>query len=77
MSWFRRSYLKRKRLVRVLVHTRDKATIEGLLDEVARDGLVLRNAKYLETDPETALHGEVFIPHDRVGFVQVQEEGEL
>lgn len=73
MGLFRRSYLKRKHLERVLVHTRDRTTIEGLLAEVASDGLVLKNAKYLDAEDPPPLHGETFIPHERVGFLQVKE----
>lgn len=54
----------------VIVHETDDRSLAGTLITVGRDGLVLRGATYLEEEG-TALAGEVFLPRDRVSFVQL------
>ena len=71
----RRDWLKRQILTRVLIHTTDGGTVEGILDVAARDGVVLRSPKYHEGETEHSLQGTAFIPRERVGFVQVLTEG--
>lgn len=56
---------------RVIVHTADERSIEGLLVGEWPDGLVLRAATYLETGAELA--GEVWVPRRQVLFAQVSE----
>lgn len=62
--------MKRKIADNVLVHTTDERTVQGILALVARDGLVLRAAKYLD-EQDVPLGGELFVPRERVLFVQV------
>lgn len=57
---------------RVIVHTADERSIEGLLAGEWPDGLVLRAATYLETGAELA--GEVWVPRRQVLFAQVSEK---
>lgn len=72
-----RNYLKARLSARVVVHTTDRQSIDGVLREVAKDGVVLLNARYLDApDGPEPLHGDVYIPRERVAFVQVRE-GEL
>jgi hypothetical protein len=72
----RTGWLLRRRRRSVTVHTRDEQTIEGILAMSAPDGIVLRAARYLDTTSTIPLAGEVFIPRDRVAFIQVQSRGE-
>lgn len=69
----RRSWLRQRTLARILVHTTDDKTIEGVLDTVARDGVVLIAGRYLEGDAKVELAGETFIPREKIAFVQVAE----
>lgn len=54
---------------RILVHTGDDRSIEGILTLAADDGLLLWSA-VLKGKPEVPLSGEVFIPRSQVLFVQ-------
>lgn len=67
-----RAWLRRRKGRRVIVHCLPPSdqSIEGLLTLVARDGLVLQGARFLEANAPAA--GEVFVPRDRVAFVQYQ-----
>lgn len=60
---------------RVVVHTRDGHSIEGVLDRVYRAAFVLKGARLLsEDDPEgegTTL-GEIVIDRDNHSFTQVR-----
>lgn len=53
---------------RVLVHTRDGQTLDGQLARVDRDGLVLAPASL--ADGPHDLDGDVFVPRDRVAWMQ-------
>ena len=66
IGWLR---LKTRR--KVVVHLTDSNTVEGLLRRSAPDGLVLEAAQYHDTERPVPLSGDVFLPRDRVSFVQV------
>ena len=77
MTTTRKSWLRRQVLTRVAVYTTEGDTIEGVLDVVARDGVVLRSPVYHD-DGEGADHrlaGTVFVPRSTIRFVQVMTEG--
>lgn len=62
--------LKRK----IIVHTRESQSIEGILWEQSRDGVILRAAKLLgENGTATSMAGEVFVPRENVAFAQRDE----
>lgn len=66
-----RSWVKKRLACFVVVHTTDDRTIEGVLETDARDGLVLAGASYVETGGnKIALDGQVFVPAEKVSFVQ-------
>lgn len=70
----RRSWLTRTITDRVLVHTADDVSIEGILAATAKDGLVLVHATYLDAGgARIDLSGKTFIPRSKVKFVQVLE----
>jgi hypothetical protein len=54
---------------RILVHTVDEQSIEGLLEAVCPDGLVLVTATYLGTTT-AQMGGEVFVPRATIRMVQ-------
>lgn len=55
---------------KIIVNTKDGGTsIEGVLRETHRDGLLLWNAQVMSRNPVN-LTGEVFIPKEQVLFVQ-------
>lgn len=60
---------------RMVVHTNDERSIEGTVMRVTGDGLLLRAAKLIGK-PTVPLGGEVFIPRERVLFVQTVEAPE-
>jgi hypothetical protein len=66
----RRNWLQTRKRDRVIVYTVGGDTHDGLLHEVAHDGLVLWDVR-LQSDQGIALGGEVYIPKDQVRFVQV------
>jgi hypothetical protein len=74
----RRPYLKGIEVETVVVHTRDDASIRGLLVAVHSDVYVLRHAAYLNPDgSKVVVDGEVLIPVTRVAFLQrILETGE-
>jgi hypothetical protein len=72
-----RSWLKRKKLCKITVHLDNGESFEGMLAEVAPDGLLLRGAVLLG-DPEvglkdTALTGETWLPRLAIKFVQGEQ----
>lgn len=70
-AWLER-ILKKK----VVVHLDTDQSIEGVLMELAEDGLILRAAKLLSNDgavEDTGLGGETFVPSGRIVFVQLDE----
>jgi hypothetical protein len=67
LGWWERSI---KRLV--LIHKTDDQTVRGYVKEVAPDGVLLGQAEYLpDQGPAMPLGGEVFIPREIVGWVQL------
>lgn len=65
-----RHWLKRQTQQRAVIYTNDGDAIDGLLVNVARDGAVLFDAR-VRTDDNVRLAGEVFVPREKVRFVQV------
>lgn len=69
-----RSWLDRVMKKRIVLHTRDSLSIEGVLMEVADDGVILRAAKLLNADgPATVMAGETWVPQGNVAFAQLDE----
>lgn len=55
---------------KVIVHTAD-GSIDGVLLVTGTDGLVLADATYLGDDEKTEVAGELFVPREKVSFIQV------
>ncbi len=67
----RKPYLKNLEAETVVVHTRDDASLRGVLVAVHSDVYVLRHAAYLNPDgSRVEADGEVLIPVTRVAFLQ-------
>jgi hypothetical protein len=72
----RRPYLKQIEAQTVVLHTRDDASIKGVLVAVHSDVYVLRHAAYLNPDgSQVAADGEVLVPVGRVAFLQRLGDG--
>lgn len=68
----RRSWLRHQLAHSVLVHTTSDQSIAGVLEEVARDGVILRAARFLDSsDAQVPLAGETFIPREKIALVQI------
>lgn len=68
----KRSWLRHRLAHSVIVHTVDDQSISGVLEEVARDGLILRAARFLDSnDAQVPLAGETFIPRHKIALLQV------
>ncbi len=67
MRWLRESYL-----TRVLIHTREGDTYDGLLHGSERGAVLLVNASFHAADSEHSvpLAGETYIPRERISFLQ-------
>jgi hypothetical protein len=67
MRWVREHYLRR-----VLVHTTDGATFDGLLQSSERAAVVLVQATYTSsaTEQSVPLAGETYVPRERIAFMQ-------
>lgn len=67
-----RSWLDSVLRHRIHVHTKDDHTIEGVLECTTPDGLVLRAPVLHSSDAERGvpMAGEVFVPRDRISFIQ-------
>ena len=64
-------WLRQQRRATLTVHTRDDRTIEGVLERVAEDGIVLVAARLRDSVQGTLdLGGRVFVPRGNVTFVQ-------
>ena len=63
------SWLEEKTARRLVVHTTDDRSIEGLLEFVGPDGVTLRAAR-LMAKPPVDLGGEIWLPRETVAFVQ-------
>ncbi len=66
--WDRRGWLMRRRSERLLVHTTDGQSIEGLLRETGPDGLVLASPRLVDSD--VTLAGDLFVPKAKVLMIQ-------
>jgi small nuclear ribonucleoprotein (snRNP)-like protein len=55
----------------VVVHTRDGQSLRGVLVGAYRDCLVLSHAVYLAGEGEVNVDGEVAVPRQTVGWLQV------
>lgn len=62
-------WLEGQVLRRLVVHTTDDQSIEGLVDTVAADGVILRTARLLGKST-VALGGEVWVPRSKIVFAQ-------
>lgn len=66
-----RGWLERSIARQLVVHTAQGTSIKGFVDEVARDGVLLRGCTtVVEGRGEVALTGEVFVPRSQVVFTQ-------
>lgn len=54
------------------MHTTDDSTLRGFLEDMGSDGVVLRAARFVQTEGDVALAGEVFVPRHKIAFVQVR-----
>jgi hypothetical protein len=63
-------WLARLTLRRVIVHTCDDQSIEGLVELAGAEGVLLRDAKMLGTK-SVELAGEIYVARGNVSFVQV------
>ena len=74
----RRSWLKRARTERVILHLTDDMSAQGVLVGVYADGVALRHAELLSPGSQptsvttTSIAGELFFPRERVAFVQLE-----
>lgn len=64
-----RRWLRSKVCFRVIVHTVEDTSIEGILTAEAPDGLVLESAALIG-DTRTPLAGQTFIPRAQIHLVQ-------
>ena len=78
MKISRKPYLRELEAETVVMHTRDGASIRGVLLAAHSDVYVLRHAAYLNPDGgSVAIDGEALVPIARVGFIQrILETGE-
>lgn len=60
----------------VVVHTRDGASMRGILVAAHRDCLVLAHVRYLAGEGEVTVDGEAVVPRDTVAWLQVMPLGE-
>jgi hypothetical protein len=68
-QWFRQ-VLKKK----VVLHLKSDQSIEAVLVELTRDGVILRAAALLGGDGKrTTMAGEVFVPRENIAFAQLDE----
>lgn len=65
-----RNWLTRQTQQRAVIYTTDDVALDGLLVTVAKDGVILFDA-HVRTDDNVRLAGEVYIPREKVRFVQV------
>jgi hypothetical protein len=75
--WLRRPdrWLAQRTTRRVVLHTTDSQSIDGLLMTVAPDGIVLSNAIYLDNSAEPVqMGGEIWVPRDKVAMVQIRSD---
>lgn len=65
-----RRWLKTKLRNRAVVYTTDDHTLDGWLSDEGTDGIVLTDT-YVRSDNDVHLPGDVFIPRDKVRFLQI------
>lgn len=65
-------WLKRVQTRKIIIHSLNDSSIEGLLVRSWHDGVTLRSASLLNSgsDP-TPMAGEVFIPREQIALVQL------
>lgn len=68
-----RSWLRHKLASSVTVHLTTGDSVAGYLEETGRDGIILRAARFLDTEASVAMAGELFVPRDKILLVQVGE----
>ena len=66
----RRRWLRTKERDRAIVYTTDEQVLDGLLVTDASDGIVLIDVR-VRSDNDIALQGEIYVPRERVRFVQL------
>ncbi len=72
-----RGWLRRQLAVSVIVHTTSDQSIAGVLEEVARDGVILRAARFLDSsEAQVPMAGETYIPRSKIQMVQVIRESD-
>lgn len=69
-------WLRRQLADEIVVHTTQGQTIRGWLEDVSRDGVILRAPRYVEGEGSIPLAGELFIPRERVLFAQVRPKAD-
>lgn len=68
------TWLDRVMKKKVLFHTLNDQSIEGVLMEQVADGVILRAAVLLGSEGKrTPMAGEVFVPRENVAFAQLDE----
>lgn len=68
------AWLDRVMKKKILVHTKQDQSIEGVLMEQVVDGIILRASVLLgENGKRTTMAGEVFVPRENVAFAQLDE----
>lgn len=68
------TWLERVMKKRIVLHTRNDQSVEGVLMEQTPDGVILRASRLLGEDGKaTAMAGEVWIPRENVAFAQLDE----
>lgn len=69
----KKTWLTRKTLSRIVLHTVADQTFEGVLYSQDRDGVTLRAAFLVEEGRKTPLAGETWLPRESVLFAQHDE----
>ena len=68
------TWLERVLKKRIVLHLVNDQSIEGVLMEQTRDGVILRASKLLAAGgKETPMAGETFVPREQVAFAQLDE----
>lgn len=68
------TWLDRVMRKKIVLHTLNDQSIEGVLMEQTADGIIMRASSLLGSDGKrTPMAGEVFIPRENVAFAQLDE----
>jgi hypothetical protein len=70
MSLFNGHVLPKLRAERVVVHTRDGQSFDGVLLATHKDVLALTHASLLHEGGRHSLDGDVLVPLENVAFIQ-------